>query len=226
MLCGTTTTKPPLNWPTKCSNKRVAEFIGKPKKGEKTKTFVYRIHDEPNQEKLLSLSNFVKKFGYDLKTEEKEVAHSINDLLKKVQGSNEEDMIEQLTIRTMAKAVYSSNNIGHYGLGFNHYSHFTSPIRRYPDVMVHRLLLHYLNNGSSPPTELYEDKSKHCSNMEYLATKAERDSIKYMQIRFMQDHKDDEFKGVISGVTDWGIYVEIIENKTEFFLFGFGAVIL
>ncbi|MBL4594351.1 MAG: ribonuclease R [Flavobacteriales bacterium] len=197
------------------ANKRVAEFIGKVPKGQKAKTFVYRIHDEPNPEKLLSLSNFVKKFGYDLQTGETEVARSINNLLEKVKGTNEEDMIEQLTIRTMAKAVYSSNNIGHYGLAFNHYSHFTSPIRRYPDVMVHRLLQHYLDGGSSANQREIEDQCKHSSKMEILATEAERTSIKYKQVEFLQDKIGEEFDGVISGVSEWGLYVQITDSLCE-----------
>jgi ribonuclease R len=197
------------------ANKRVAEFIGKVSKGQKAKTFVYRIHDEPNQEKLLSLSNFVKKFGYDLQTGEKEVASSINNLLSKAKGSNEEDMIEQLTIRTMAKAVYSTNNIGHYGLAFKHYSHFTSPIRRYPDVIVHRLLQQYLDGSASANQREIEDQCKHSSKMEISATEAERTSIKYKQVEFLQDKIGEEFEGVISGVSEWGLYVQIIDNMCE-----------
>ncbi len=196
------------------ANKRVAEFIGKPKHG-KPKTFVYRIHDEPNQEKLLSLANFVKKFGYNLSAEGKNVSNSINQLLNDVKGKNEGNMIEQLTIRTMSKASYSTKNIGHYGLGFPYYSHFTSPIRRYPDVMVHRLLQRYLDGGNSANQVDFEEKCKHASSMELLATDAERKSIKYKQVQFLQDKIGQEFDGVISGVSEWGLYVEIIENMCE-----------
>ncbi|MBT8260143.1 MAG: RNB domain-containing ribonuclease, partial [Bacteroidia bacterium] len=135
--------------------------------------------------------------------------------LREVDGKKEQNLVDTLTIRSMSKAEYTTHNIGHYGLAFKYYSHFTSPIRRYPDVIAHRLLQHYLDGGKSVNEDDYETKCQHSSNMEYLATKAERDSIKYMQIKFMQDHQDQEFLGVISGVTDWGIYVEIIENKCE-----------
>ncbi|MEM1001968.1 MAG: RNB domain-containing ribonuclease, partial [Bacteroidota bacterium] len=195
------------------ANKKVAEFIGKqsPKK-----TFVYRVHDEPDEAKLSQLQNVVGRFGYQLNFKDrKSISSSLNSLLKEVVGKKEQNLVDTLAIRSMSKAEYTTNNIGHYGLAFDYYSHFTSPIRRYPDVMAHRLLKHYLDNGNSPSAELYEEKCQHSSNMENLATKAERDSIKYMQIRFMQDHIDEEFKGVISGVTDWGIYVEIISNKCE-----------
>ncbi|RED49001.1 ribonuclease R family protein [Seonamhaeicola aphaedonensis] len=195
------------------ANKKVAEFIGKqnPKK-----TFVYRVHDEPDVSKLASLQNIVSKFGYKLNFKDKKsTSASLNSLLSDVVGKKEQNLVDTLTIRSMSKAEYTTHNIGHYGLAFDYYSHFTSPIRRYPDVMAHRLLQHYLDGGKSVNEEVYEEKCKHSSNMEYLATKAERDSIKYMQIRFMEDHKDQEFLGVISGVTDWGIYVEIISNKCE-----------
>ena len=195
------------------ANKKVAEFIGKqnPKK-----TFVYRVHDEPDDQKLASLQNVVSRFGYKLNFKDrKSTTASLNNLLKEVNGKKEQNLVDTLAIRTMSKAEYTTHNIGHYGLAFDYYSHFTSPIRRYPDVMAHRLLQHYLDEGKTANEETFEERCSHSSNMENLATKAERDSIKYMQIKFMQDHKDKEFKGVISGVTDWGIYVEIIENKCE-----------
>ncbi|WP_460220392.1 ribonuclease R family protein [Psychroserpens sp. MEBiC05023] len=193
------------------ANRKVGEFIGKQKK-----TFVYRIHDEPDDSKLTALQNVVGRFGYKLNFKDRNsVSSSLNNLLKEVVGKKEQNLVDTLTVRTMSKAEYSTHNIGHYGLAFDYYSHFTSPIRRYPDVMAHRLLQHYLDGGQSVSQEAYEDKCNHSSNMENLATKAERDSIKYMQIRFMEDHKDEEFVGVISGVTDWGIYVEIISNKCE-----------
>ena len=195
------------------ANKKVAEFIGKQKP---EKTFIYRVHDEPDDSKLAILQGIVSKFGYQLNFKDrKTTATSLNNLLKEVNGKKEQNLVDTLTIRCMSKAEYSTQNLGHYGLAFDYYSHFTSPIRRYPDVMVHRLLQYYLDNGKSANQEVFEDKCKHSSNMEYLATRAERDSIKYMQIKFMQDHKDEEFVGVISGVTDWGIYVEIISNKCE-----------
>ena len=195
------------------ANKKVAEFIGKktPKK-----TFVYRCHDEPDDDKLAALKTLVAKFGHKVNFKDKKsVNKSLNSLLENVQGTKEQNLVDTLTIRTMSKAYYSTENIGHYGLAFDYYSHFTSPIRRYPDVMTHRLLQQYLENGSSAKEEEYEDKCKHSSNMESLAINAERDSIKYMQVKYMQDHNKDEFTGVISGVTEWGIYVEIITNKCE-----------
>ena len=195
------------------ANKKVAEFIGKqsPKK-----TFVYRVHDEPDDSKLAALQNIVGRFGYKLDLRDrKHITSSLNRLLKDVDGKKEQNLVDTLAVRSMSKAEYTTHNIGHYGLAFDYYTHFTSPIRRYPDVMVHRLLQYYLDGGKSVNEALFEDKCVHTSNMENLATKAERDSIKYMQIKFMQDHKNQEFIGVISGVTDWGIYVEIIDNKCE-----------
>ena len=195
------------------ANRKVSEFVGKMKP---QKTFVYRVHDEPDESKLAQLQTVVGRFGHKLNFKDRgSVASSLNKLLTDVVGKKEQNLVDTLTIRTMSKAEYTTHNIGHYGLAFDYYSHFTSPIRRYPDVMAHRLLQQYLDGEKSASEEIYEDKCKHSSNMEYLATKAERDSIKYMQIRFMQDHQDEEFLGVISGVTDWGIYIEIISNKCE-----------
>ncbi len=195
------------------ANRKVAEYIGKqtPKK-----TFVYRCHDEPDDTKLASLQTVISKFGYKINLKDRQsISSSLNTLLSDVQGTKEQNLVDTLTIRTMSKAYYSTENIGHYGLAFDYYSHFTSPIRRYPDVMTHRLLQRYLDNKASANEEEYEVKCMHSSEMENLATSAERDSIKYMQVKFMIDHQDREFLGVISGVTEWGIYVEIEENKCE-----------
>ena len=198
------------------ANRKVAEFIGFSKGKATNKTFIYRVHDEPDIEKLAALQNIISKFGYKINTESKEtISESLNQLLSDVNGKAESNMIETLTIRTMSKAVYTTQNIGHYGLAFNYYSHFTSPIRRYPDVMTHRLLQHYLDGGDSPKALSYEEKCKHSSKREELASKAERSSIKYMQIKYMQDHQEEVFDGVITGVTEWGIYVEISANKCE-----------
>jgi ribonuclease R len=192
------------------ANKKVAEFIGKQKK-----TFIYRIHDEPNEDKLFAMQALISKFGYKIDFKQGDVSKALNQLMADVNGTKEQNLIDTLAIRSMSKAKYSTDNIGHYGLAFDYYSHFTSPIRRYPDVMVHRLLQYYLDGGKSVDEEVYETKCLHCSTMEGLATNAERDSIKYMQVKYMQDHQDEEFLGVISGVTEWGIYVEIIANKCE-----------
>ncbi len=195
------------------ANRKVAEYVGKQKS---KKTFVYRVHDEPDIDKLMALNGVISRFGHSVDLRDrKSINGSLNRLLNDVKGKKEQNLVDTLAIRSMSKAVYTTDNIGHYGLAFDFYTHFTSPIRRYPDVMVHRLLQHYLNDGTTKNETVYEEQCQHSSNMELLAANAERDSIKYMQIKFMEDHSDKEFVGVISGVTEWGVYVEIIENKCE-----------
>jgi len=216
------------------ANRKVAEYVGKPRnqkdkaKGGKEsrkhpdRFFVYRVHDTPNEDKLESLSQFVARFGYRLKTtSEKVIAESMNSMLKEVHGKPESGMIETLAVRCMSKAVYTTNNIGHYGLGFEYYSHFTSPIRRYPDVLAHRLLQHYLDLDAGIPSKPYLDEEeleaecKHSSEREKLAADAERASIKYKQVQFLKDKIGEEFDGIVSGVTEWGLFVEITENHCE-----------
>lgn len=199
------------------ANRTVAEFVGKVPKGKPQKTFVYRIHDLPDPEKMENFATFIRRFGYKLKTEgtKSDVSKGINHLLDEVQGKREENLIETVAIRAMAKAVYSTANVGHYGLAFEYYTHFTSPIRRYPDMMVHRLLERYMAGGRSVTEKKYEDLCKHCSAMEQVAANAERASIKYKQVEYMSDKLGMVFDGVISGVTEWGLYVELNENKCE-----------
>jgi ribonuclease R len=198
------------------ANKRVAEFVGKPGPKKKERTFVYRIHDKPDPDKLDSFNHFIQRFGYGIQTNNPQtVTASMNKLIENVAGKKEQNVIETLAIRTMAKAEYSTRNIGHYGLGFDYYTHFTSPIRRYPDMMVHRLLARYLEDGRSVQADQYEEMCKHSSIMENKAANAERASVKYKQVEFMADKIGQQFKGVISGVKEWGIYVELDENKCE-----------
>lgn len=199
------------------ANKTVATYIGKTEAGSKAKTFVYRIHDEPNPDKFDLFKLMAKRFGYEIGSGavKGRVATSINKILKEVHGKPEQYLIETVAVRSMSKAIYSTHNIGHYGLAFPFYSHFTSPIRRYPDMMVHRLLESYMNGGKSVNVEKYEEMCEHSSEREQLAANAERASIKYKQVEFMADKVGQVFEGIISGVTDWGIYVELSENKCE-----------
>lgn len=199
------------------ANRTVAEYVGKVPKGKKAKVFPYRIHDIPDPEKLADLSTFISRFGYKIRTSgtKTDISKSINHLLDDIQGKKEENLIETVSIRAMQKARYSTHNIGHYGLAFEYYTHFTSPIRRYPDMMVHRLLARYLEGGRSVTESKYEELCDHCSAMEQIAANAERASVKYKQVEYMSQFIGKTFDGVISGVTEWGLYVELNENKCE-----------
>lgn len=200
------------------ANRTVAAFVGKNKdKRKKAKAFVYRVHDQPDAQRLADLAAIARNFGYKVKSAgtPREINRSINKMLTEVKGRGEENYLATLAIRSMAKAVYSTENIGHYGLGFEYYTHFTSPIRRYPDMMVHRLLERYMAGGRSVNVQKLEDQCKHSSEMEQLAANAERASIKYKQVEYMQDHLGETFSGIISGVTEWGLYVELNDNLCE-----------
>ena len=199
------------------ANRTVAEKIGRVPKGKKAKVLPYRIHDLPDPEKLDNLSQFIARFGYKLRTSgtKTDISKSINHLLDDIQGKKEENLIETVSIRAMQKARYSTHNIGHYGLAFDYYTHFTSPIRRFPDMMVHRLVTKYLDGGRSVSESKYEDLCDHSSNMEQIAANAERASVKYKQVEFMSERLGQTYDGVISGVTEWGLYVELNENKCE-----------
>ncbi|HEY9114711.1 MAG TPA: ribonuclease R [Bacteroidales bacterium] len=198
------------------ANKKVAELIAKPGEGKPVKTFVYRVHDEPNPEKLNTFVQFLKKLGYGLNVSSRQaLASSYNKLFKAIHGKGEEHMIETIAIRTMAKAIYSTDNIGHYGLAFAYYTHFTSPIRRYPDMMVHRLLERYMEGKKSVSADTYEEMCKHSSDMEKRAAEAERASVKYKQVEFLIDKVGQVFEGLISGVSKWGIFVELTVSKSE-----------
>ena len=198
------------------ANRKVAEFIAKKGKGKKKLTYVYRSHDAPNESTLANFAQFALKFGYKINTKsDKEIARSLNHLMEDVEGKKEQNVLTQLAIRSMAKAVYTTKKSSHYGLAFDYYTHFTSPIRRYPDILAHRLLEHYLAAGPSVNEEAYEKMSLHASQMEKKAADAERASVKYKQAEFLENNVGNIYTGIISGVTEWGMYVEIIENKCE-----------
>ncbi len=199
------------------ANKTVAAYVGKPKDKKKPKAFVYRVHDAPDAQRLADLSAIARSFGFKVKASgtPREINRSINKMLAEVKGRGEENYLATLAIRSMAKAIYTTDNIGHYGLGFDYYTHFTSPIRRYPDMMVHRLLERYMAGGRSVVIQKLEEQCKHSSEMEQLAANAERASIKYKQVEYMQSHLGETYSGIISGVTEWGLYVELNDNLCE-----------
>ncbi len=197
------------------ANRLVAEFVASTHVNDKAIPFPYRIHDDPDDDRLIPFMDFARKFGHSFdRTSPATIAASFNQLLKDVQGKPEQHVLEQLGIRTMAKARYTANNVGHYGLGFEHYCHFTSPIRRYPDILVHRTLLAILDNKPFVDKKM-EDKCKHCSDNERAAMEAERSGIKYKQVQYMKNFLGEEFEGIISGVAHFGFWVETIEHKCE-----------
>ncbi len=199
------------------ANRTVAESVGKVKKGKKAKTLPYRVHDNPDPQKLETLKDFITKFGYRMKatSTKGEAARSLNKLMADCEGKREQKLIQMVALRSMMKAQYSIHNIGHFGLAFDYYTHFTSPIRRYPDTMVHRLLTAYEHGAPSANKEYYEELCKHSSDMEQIASNAERDSIKYKAVEFMSDKLGQSFDAHISGITSYGIYCEIDENHCE-----------
>jgi ribonuclease R len=197
------------------ANKAVATFVFKMKKGAEKNTFVYRTHDFPDPEKVENFATFARQFGHKLQVDERTISRSLNSLMDEIEGKPEQNVLQQLAVRAMAKAKYTTEAKGHFGLAFDHYTHFTSPIRRYPDMMVHRLLQHYLDQGKSVNKKEYEDKCLHSSEREKRAADAERASIKYKQVEFMSMQADKVYKGIITGVTDFGVFIEIIETKCE-----------
>lgn len=197
------------------ANRKVAEYVYFMKKGDEKNTFVYRIHDHPDPEKLNSLAIFARKFGHNLDLKDKDLSNALNKLVTDVENTPEQNVLQSLAIRSMAKAKYTTEPEKHFGLAYKHYTHFTSPIRRYPDVMVHRLLEHYLNGGKSENKTYYEDLCEHSSDMEKVAAEAERASIKYKQVEFMETMIGQEFEGIISGVVEFGMFVELVETKCE-----------
>jgi len=198
------------------ANREVAQYVGKPRANKKVRPFVYRVHDQPNPEKLADFARTAKTFGYDFKYDTPQIAaESLNKLMKAIKGKPEQDILEKLAIRSMAKAVYTTKNIGHYGLGFEYYTHFTSPIRRYPDIMVHCLLDDELHNRKAVDRDELESKCRHCSWMEVKAIEAERESVKYKKVQFMMNKVGEEFDGIISGVVAFGLFVELLDSRAE-----------
>jgi ribonuclease R len=198
------------------ANRTVAQYVYELAEQKQKKTFVYRVHESPSEDKLRQFSAFAGRFGYRIQTNsQKAIAHSFNELLKEVEGKPEQNIIQSMAVRSMMKAYYTTKKTSHYGLAFDYYTHFTSPIRRYPDLMAHRLLFSYLHKGKSPSEAFYEEKCKHSSEREVQAADAERASVKYKQVEYIQQFIGEEFTGIISGVSEWGMYVEITDYKCE-----------